>query len=225
MFGAFQSGVLAQIGGKIKTYATLDPTAKAAGITLSNGNLTASSAAANVAVFATIGKEISEGGAWYIEATINTLGANNTRIFGVANKDQLTSQYPGFTIDGLGIHMEKTSGTGSIWTAIYNGAYNGSDSTFVGDTIGAGDVIGILIDLTADTISARLNGATMVKFPVGATVALSTIANNYSGAVKKIYPDFAFLTSASQVTTVNFGATPFAFTVPAGANAGWYTEA
>lgn len=119
------------------TYATWNPSAKNANVTLSGGNLTAvTSIANNSAVQATIGKS---SGKWYWEIT----GANNVGI-GDSAQTFVNGDYPG--------SQTTTYGYNKTAIKINNGSSSAYGATFTGS-----DVIGVALDMDAGTLEFLKN--------------------------------------------------------------------
>jgi len=109
---------------------------------------------------------------------------------GIANAAAALNSYPGGDTNG--------------WSYWYSGLkYTNAVGLAYGATFTTGDIIGCALDMDAGTISFYKNGV------------LQGVA--YSGLSGVIYPA-AGQTGGS--TTTNFGATPFAYPVPEGFNAG-----
>ena len=173
------------------TYATWNPADKNAAITLSNGNLTATSTAAlNQGIRSTIGKS---SGKWYWEVT----GAFAGNWMGVGVADTAAALTNWIGIDGHGTQL---SSSGNTW---FN-SVAGAGTTFV-----SGDVIGVALDMDARTLSFYKNNV------LQATLSSARLP---TGTL------YAAFSSETQVVaaTVNFGATPFVYSPPAGYNAGLY---
>lgn len=195
-------------------YSTLDPSAKGYLITLTGGDLTAAHAAGSrwSHCRATLGKPISEGGKWYWEHTIDILNSAASQMHGFANADAPLGTasihgHLGSTDDSCGI---RKSGAGQEF-------YNGSVSEVILGAIAINYTIGHELDLAGNTYRQSVNGVwggyVTRGFP-------ATVAGNYSGTPDLIYPAVGF--QQLQQVTANFGASPFAYTPPSGANAGWY---
>lgn len=124
------------------TYATWNPADKAAAITLTNNNLTAT--ADNTTTEncrSTIGKST---GKWYWEYTINA-AITNSISHGVETTAELTSALCGATTAGYG------------YNDVGQKKNNGVDSAY-GTAPANGDVLGILLDMDNGQISVRRNG-------------------------------------------------------------------
>uniref|UniRef100_A0A6M3JFF9 Putative tail fiber protein n=2 Tax=viral metagenome TaxID=1070528 RepID=A0A6M3JFF9_9ZZZZ len=178
-------------------YATWNPADKDANCTLSGGNLVVSKAGGSyVGVRATISKTA---GKWYFEITTPGYLAGY-RSVGVGTAAEALTGIIGGTVEGWG-HLDSGikyhTGSGGAWGA------NWSDA----------DVIGVAVDLDVGKIWISVNGS-WYGDPVAGTGEM------YSGLSGTLFP----MTSLSGGTsTVNFGASAFAYAVPSGFNPGWYT--
>lgn len=125
-------------------------------------------------------------GKWYWEVTIGTMGAY--AIVGIMKAAAALDSYMGFDANGW-----------SYWSDArkFN---NGSQSAY-GASFTAGDVIGVALDIDAGTL-------TMYKNNVSQGVM-------YTGLTGTFFPAIC-LAGFSANLTVNFGATPFTYTPPAG---------
>ena len=126
----------------VTTYATWNPSDKDVGVTLSNGNLTATNSTANKSVRATIGKS---SGKWYWEVT-NTASAEND--IGIGNTAMLLSAYPGN--DANGVCYDSLDGK------VYK---NNAPVSIGGQVYTASDIIGIALDVDAGTVKFYKNNA------------------------------------------------------------------
>jgi hypothetical protein len=171
----------------VGNYATWNPLANG-GLTLANGNLDASRAAASwVATLATIG--ISSG-KWYWEHTCTaTQNANNISVVGVATGGLNIATMPGFTANGW-IYVSETGFK-----------YNNNSGLSYGATWTNGDVIGIAFDADNGTLVFYKNNATQGTAYTGLT----------SGPY---FPVLSMYGTSSGPT--NFGQRPFAYTAPSG---------
>lgn len=173
------------------TYATLNPADTAAGVTLSNGNLTAAGTAGYKSSRTATGKSV---GKWYWEVKM-TVGTSSG--VGIGLVDALNTTFPGASVKGWGY---LTSGS-RYW------------ANAVAETIAAfttNDVIGIALDMDAKICQFYKNGvATGTTFGLyqatGGTVPLA--------AGTAVYPMIA---PNSSTLVANFGALAFAFAPPAG---------
>jgi hypothetical protein len=118
------------------TYATWNPADKAAGVTLSNGNLTAASSLG--AVRATFGKS---SGKWYWEVLTQAVGGD----IGIANGTSTIASYCGQQANQWGYDND-----GKIYSGGTGGAY--------GATYTNGARIGIALDLDGGTCTWYKNG-------------------------------------------------------------------
>ncbi len=115
-------------------YATWNPSDKSSHITLSGGNLTATTDGTASSVRSTIGKS---SGKWYWEVSMLT---NQFQIIGIQNATASLNQFPGGDANGWGYYGSSGS------------KYNGAGAVAYGATFTAGDVIGVALDMTAGTI-------------------------------------------------------------------------
>lgn len=181
------------------TYATWNPSDKNAGITLSNGNLTAAGA---VGVRATISKST---GKWYWEVNCDTRGSANSMGIGVATGSvSLTSRLDTFTGAWIwrsdSTYVEQTNGTS-------------------GPTFTTGDRIMIAIDLGAGKVWFGKNGTWNGSGDPGA--GTNPVFTTLSGTV---FPAMSVQNNTgSPQATANFGATTLAYSVPSGFNSGVYS--
>jgi hypothetical protein len=149
------------------TYATWNPSDKNAGITLSNGDLTASFSANNQAVRATLGKSA---GKWYWECYVQA------GIFvGIGTDAASLSAHVGATATGWSYY-----GSGGGTTKYTNGILSVYGAAFT-----TGDTIGVALDMDAGTIVFYKNGVSqgtafsgltgtifpMISFSSGSTTA------------------------------------------------------
>jgi hypothetical protein len=186
------TATIAWINNSSTIYATWDPAAKASGITLSGGDLTALASDADVySVISTIGKS---SGKWYCEVTYNTLVAATATSIGVRlNSESLTS-----------LVGSSTSGYG--YNDVGEKKTNGVDTSY-GGTPANGSVIGILLNMDDGEISFRWNN--------------NDYGVAFTGLSGTFYVGFSSGYGANQVTA-NFGASAFVYSVPAGYNSGLY---
>lgn len=172
-------------------YATFNPSEKSASVTLSNGNLTASGSNKTDA-WGNMGKS---SGKWYWEYAPNTVFAS-----------------VGITITGQGHDVyigENSAGWG----------YRGSSSSIMQDgttrqsglaSYGAGDIIGIALNMTDNQVSFYKNNALQ-------GIAQAIDAGTWYPAVSGVNGGGAWS------TTANFGASALTYTPPSGFNSGLYT--
>lgn len=178
-------------------FATLNPADKDTNITLSNGNLTAvnGSTGSWKSVRSTISVST---GKWYWETTINATDAANDALTGIA----------------LGTDpMDNFCGAYSTGWGYYGGAgikLNNSASSAYGATFTTGDVIGTALDIGGGTVEMYKNGVSQGVMFTGLTGPMFAMPSCFAG-------------SPTTQITMNFGATPFAFSVPGGYNPGLYT--
>lgn len=171
---------------------TWNPSDKDAGITLSNGNLTAAcSVGAQTGVRSTAG--VTQG-KWYWENTVQT--ANAREIVGVYVSSAALSTFLGNNAGGYG------------YFSFDGRKVNNSTFAAYGATYGNTDIISVLLDRDAGTVSFWKNGASQGQAYSGLT---GTIHAGFSGGSGSL---------AEQVTA-NFGASAFTYTPPAGYQRGF----
>ena len=174
-------------------YATWDPAHKAAEITLSGGNLTATSSLNDKGVRSTIGVSI---GKWYWEIVgLHLAGTGHNRA-GVVLSTYSTSAAVGDSATDWGY---QDSG---------NGLYSGG-TIFAGAAYTDADVIGLALDVDAQTLDCYKNNVLQGTFHAifGTIYAAVSLGND----------------SPTDTFTANFGASAFTYSPPAGFNAGLYT--
>lgn len=181
------------------TYATWNPSDKGGGVSLSNGNLTVSIATTpsdGGSVRSTIGKST---GKWYWEVTVG--GSSPRSLPGVASISA--------PVGSSNIYVSSAEGYG-FYT--YNASrYNNGGAASYGSVCSPGDVIGVALnlDVAQPTLEFYRNGTTM-------GVAFSGLVGGTFYAAEGNY------TLNQTLSTTNFGATPFVYSVPSGFNAGLY---
>ena len=133
-------------------------------------------------------------GKWYWEYTVG--GSTDGPIGGIANASASLAQYTGSNVNSWGYYgfngLKYTNATGAAY----------------GSAFGIGAVIGVALDMDAGTITFYLNG-------VNKGVA-------YSGLSGAMYASYSGSGSNVGSAVANFGASAFAYTVPAGFNSGLY---
>lgn len=193
--------VLAALGvvAPTNTYATWNPSDKSAGSTLTNGNLTYSTASNSQAARATIGKS---SGKWYFEMTVSGMGTeNNISGVGVSDGTDSLNRGPGWhsvSFDSCSIGF---SNSGDI---VKSAAVQFSSTAWVN-----GDVIGVAFDATAKTVQFYRNG--------------TAVSGAYSWVTAAtVFPRIGHSNANAFTGTANFGASTFAHSVPSGFNPGVY---
>lgn len=197
----------------------LDPTVVPAGLTLSNGNLTATSTKAGWQ--SARGTVNHQSGKYYAEATINALvGAV---AFGVCNAAQLSSAEVGHDTNGMAIYTTAGGGDSGI-------EYNGGKAQGVGAAAPVqGQSLGIAIDLNAklawfyNPATQQWNGDVIAnQNPASGLGGLPLAAIAVpSGSAAPVYLGVS-LDAATDALTINAGGTAFVNPVPSGFNA-WNT--
>ena len=173
-------------------YCTLNPLAKGASATLSNGNLDISSGAAWDSTYGTIGVT---SGKWYWEQTMTTHQYTYTGIDYNIN----TTDYPG--------------NTASSWAYLSsdNRIYNsGTAGPTVEPMPSGGGIIGFALDLDNRTLFFSINGV----FANSANPATNSNPPISNLPIGKTW--FPVVDTYNASTVMNFGQRPFAYTAPSG---------
>lgn len=180
------------------TYATLNPADKGSQVVLSGGDLTATnstSSGSNMMARATV--FISGGKKCYWESTATySVGAESVEA-GIANSSANLSYFCGKDTNSAG---GPYYGDGACY-------YNNSLQYTVPGGVASGHVCGHRYDSSTGTYDITVDGVTWV-----------TIHTGFSGAFA---PAIDVARSTSSIT-MNFGASPFTYAVPAGYQAGVY---
>lgn len=169
---------------------TWDPANKAAGVTLSGGNLVATLSASGGGTGGAKGTVVYSSGKRYFEVTVSA--ASTELAIGCANAIASTGNPPGSTTDSYGYYAPNGRG-------YYNGSF-----TFVGASYTVGDVIGVMWE--SGTITFYKNGTLQGSVATGITGSIYPMAGNALGATPQV------------VCTINTGATAFG-NLPSGASA------
>lgn len=176
-------------GAEVKgNYCTFNPNDKSGNITLTEGNLTVTSAANQNAARATIGVS---SGKWYWEVK-----AISTNFFtGVSRYNATTGGIPGYN-DSLGWMWGQVLGTMYYYQ-------NGAQGTGYGSVTAANDIIGVALNMDAGQITYYING-----------VSQGVSSLTPSGTV---FPTFCQNNATSVPSqTYNFGQRAFSFAAPSG---------
>lgn len=177
-------------GGAGPSAATWNPADKAANITLSGGNLTATTALASwVSVRATQG--VSSGKYYWELVQVGTDTGPGYNMPGVALAAAGLNSFIGADASGWSYQF----GLQRTWTGLVSAAY-GPAPVFVDGT-----VIGVVLDMDGGTVRFLQNNV------AGATPA-------YSGLSGTVYPAYACYSNASM--TARFSAASWAYSPPAG---------
>ena len=176
---------------------TLDPAALGPGITLSSGNLTATSSGATGNTLATAHFPT---GKYYYEFTVGT--AANTQI-GVMNAAGARSEYLGF---------DYSHSAGANW----NGGWLSSGGVTTAPALVSGHVYGMAIDITNKKAWLKdLTAASSWNSNGSADPVTGVNAATFATITGDIYPACSLNQSGDQIT-FNFGATAYTGTVPSG---------
>ncbi|WP_373874060.1 SPRY domain-containing protein [Pseudomonas tohonis] len=175
-------------GGGGVVYSTWSPTDRGSSTSLSNGNLTAECWSLN-SIRGSAGRS---SGKLQFEVTItNPAGMSAAPLTGVATSAASVTNYPG-------------SGTGGWAYYGYDGNFynQGSDSSY-GSGYATGDVIGVVVDFSAGTLTFYKNGVSQ------------GVASSSMGGLT-LFPIYGSGSSSASwhfTGTINVGATTFAYPV------------
>jgi len=173
---------------------TWNPSDKAADLTLSNGDLTASNTTENTASVRAVG--YAKASKWYCEITIDSIVTPDLITIGVATSDFVLTSLLGDSTDDHSL-----DGDGYTY-------YNGNGSHYATLEYTAGDIVSIAVDTVNEKLWYAVNGV-WEGDPVAGTGA---VHSPYNGAFW--YPAVS-LENGSELTA-NFGATAFSYTIPNG---------
>jgi hypothetical protein len=182
---------------------TWSPTDKSAAITLSSGNLTATSTGTGLsAVRATSAMASAK---YYWEVTVGAVNGSSLQpSIGIANASMALNNYVGSDTNSVAI---VTSGG-----VLLNAASLGAIGAFT-----AGDVMDVAVDTTAKKIWFRKNGGNWNNDVIAnQNPALGVGGMSFSSITGPYFPATSGQNSPNSAVTVNFGATAFASTPPAG---------
>lgn len=191
------------------TYATWNPSDKAADITLSNGNLTADhdgSASADLnCVRATIGKS---SGKWYWEIVTS----NFEGYIGVANASLGLTSWLGGDTNGWSYCGTEISGH------VYGGrkAYSGNAFSYGANYGSSAVVISVALDMNAGKIWWAKDGVWQ-----GSGDPANGTNQAFTGLSGTLFPCIQMNNNTNQAT-LNAGASAFSHSVPSGFNSGLY---
>jgi len=179
-------------------YATWDPNNKGTNVTLSGGNLVASSSIGSQSFCSSDIGVIS--GKWYWEYTITASGGNES-MHGVADATAVLTNSPGQDVHGYGYYASNGN------------SFHNATLTAYGATYAVGDVIGVALDVDNNQVTFYKNGVSQGVITMsGMTAPYFAASGNGSGAANTV------------TVTANFGASAFAGSVPGGYNAGLYVN-
>jgi hypothetical protein len=176
------------LGPLASNYCTLNPLSPLASGTISNGNLTFTSGAADAICVGTFGVS---SGKWYWEITATTVNASLSYI-GIIGQPPAS-----LTVD------LSTPSNGYCYLSNGNKGNNNSRVAY-GATFTSGDVIGVALDLDAGTLVFYKNNTTQGTAYSSLTGTFSPAISDGSGA------------SSGAVFNCNFGQRPFTYTPPSG---------
>jgi hypothetical protein len=201
-------------GGVAVASTTWDP-AWSPTATYANGNLAVSSKVATVFNVRTLVGHNT--GKWYWEITA-TGGDGTTNAGGLGIVDGAfleSSSFVGSTASSLGFGYGSCCGTN--YYSNWSGVTVSSSGPPVASSTKAGNVYMFALDMTAGKVWFGMNGAWFNGGDPGS--AANPAATGLTGTV---YPAATFYGSSINAYSANFGATSFAYAVPAGFAGGFY---
>lgn len=190
------------------SYATFDGSDTSAGITLTNGNLTARANTSSSMELGTRSTAVKTAGKFYFEMTFHAI-----RVISCVG-----------ILRSTGTFSQLAVGTDSTIVRSDGNILTNNTGAGVGPGVGgfaASDVACFAIDLTARLVWVRRNGG-LWNGTVGADPATGTsgytINGSFSFCPALVLPNYPVTNDG---WTANFGATAFAQAVPSGFTAGW----
>jgi len=182
-------------------FAVLNPIGGSTGtnITVTNGNLTATTPIASVSSFFKIPSSISvSSGKWYFEDTVTALDANNWAISIAGTPPLNDSSNQNGLLSGEVTYVAKNN---SSVEQIFD---NGSSTYTGGSGASAGDVIGVAFDVTNLTVQFYRNNTA-----VSTAQAITSATFFYISAIVRN-------NTTASIHNINFGQRPFSYTPPSG---------
>ena len=186
---------------------TFNPADKSAGITLSNGNLTAKNTTNTLQGVRALDKQTF--GKFYFEATFDTFLNLNDAV-GVGNASApLTTAFSSGALAGVGVVGVMQNSNGGVY---YDGGYK-----FQLGGISAGSTLAIAVDLTGQQAWFKLMGsAGLWDSNITDNPATPTGGANCAAVTTVDAVPMVAVWSAGDAVTANFGSTPFASPAPTG---------
>lgn len=183
------------------TYATFSTTDKAAGVTLSNSDKTASYSSNKWdGVNSTL--KVSSG-KWYWEVTIGDAGTNNAIRIGTG---------PAGGVSNTG--SEEFGMVLSCQTGQFLWGFSGT-GTDASRQCTDGDVLGFAMDEDGETVTVYKNGTQLNATPIAYPAQMQGVDNG----IRIMFAD----NSSAQNVTINTGQSAFVYSVPSGYNSGFYS--
>jgi len=186
----------------------LDPSYKSSSLTLSNSNMTVEHTGSTG--WGMVRSDIGwDAGKWYWEVTIDVHNGPYGLI-GAVPQSQATNNYPGQIDHSYG------------YSAFDGNRFSGGSNTTYGASYTAGDIIGVALDLDNGRIWFSKNGVWQNSGnPSLGTNAAFDNTTDATYIFGKLYACVAPYQNGDQFT-VNFGESPFQYSVPTGFSAGFY---
>jgi len=185
-------------GGEVRgNYCTLNPLMKGTGVTLSDGNLTATMSTALAAWALALSTMSIKSGKWYWEVT-HTNGGGDNLFVGIAKTTT--------PIGSLNYNFNHSlSDSYNFWG--YTSLSGQKEGQGAGTNYGAsfqtaGDIVGVALDMDAGTITFYKNGTSQ--------------GQAFSGITVDVMPAWGGTGNSISTANMNFGQRPFAYTAPSG---------
>jgi hypothetical protein len=191
------------------TPTTWNPSDKHANITLSNGDLTATTGATGFFGVRSISSKSA--GKFYFEVTQTSAGSPGATASGIANASEALDFFVGG--GGVANHGIGWSGDGTVYM---NGVGVAAIQTWA-----QGDTLCFAIDFDLELIWFRTNGGNWNNAAIGSqNPATGTGGIDFSASNGPYFAMVSLRTNGENNTT-NFGGSAFAQAVPSGFTAGW----
>jgi hypothetical protein len=179
------------VGPLASNYATWNPIFPFGNQTLTNGNLSVATGTTGGSI-ATI--SVSSG-KWYWEVSPTTISAGTPRVAGLVQAITAPT-----SLTSKSIYLQN-DGKYSI---------NGAAAVTYGGAITTSDIVGVALDVGAQTVTFYKNGSAM-----GSAISISSVYTSGDLVVPAIVQSGA----ANNAQAINFGQRPFSYTPPTGFNA------
>ena len=179
------------VGPLASNYATWNPIFPFGNQTLTNGNLSVATGTTGGSI-ATI--SVSSG-KWYWEVSPTTIAAGTPRVAGLVQAITAPT-----SLTSKSIYLQN-DGKYSI---------NGAAAVTYGAAITTSDIVGVALDVDAQTVTFYKNGSAM-----GSAISISSVYT----AGNLVVPAIVQSGAANNAQDINFGQRPFSYTPPTGFNA------
>ena len=179
------------VGTSSSNYCTWNPIFPFGNQTLTNGNLSVATGTSG----GTIATISVSSGKWYWEVSPTTISAGTPRVAGLVQAITAPT-----SLTSKSIYLQN-DGKYSI---------NGAAAVTYGGAITTSDIVGVALDVDAQTVTFYKNGSAM-----GSAISISSVYT----AGNLVVPAIVQSGGANNAQDINFGQRPFAYTLPTGFNA------